>query len=72
MEDMKMIQLNEQEELAMHTDDHIRPTKEFVSPESLYEELIASVRRYHPSTDISLIEKAYKIADARVCIRDRK
>ncbi len=63
MEDMKMIQLNEQEELAMHTDDHIRPTKEFVSPESLYEELIASVRRYHPSTDISLIEKAYKIAD---------
>ncbi len=63
MEDMKMIHLNEQEELAIHTDDHIRPTKEFVSPESLYEELIASVRRYHPSTDISLIEKAYKIAD---------
>lgn len=63
MEDMKMIQLNEQEELAMHTDDHIKPTKEFVSPESLYEELITSVRRYHPSADISLIEKAYKIAD---------
>ena len=34
MEDMKMIQLNEQEELAMHTDDHIKPTKEFVSPRS--------------------------------------
>lgn len=63
MEDKNRIQLEEQEEIAMQTE-HIRPTKEFVSPESLYEELIASVKRYHPSTDISLIEKAYKIADA--------
>ena len=37
--------------------------QEFVSPESLYQELIASVKKYHPSTDISLIEKAYKTAD---------
>ncbi|MCI8482832.1 MAG: bifunctional (p)ppGpp synthetase/guanosine-3',5'-bis(diphosphate) 3'-pyrophosphohydrolase [Lachnospiraceae bacterium] len=63
MEDRKKIQLSEQEEIAMQTDDHIKPTKEFVSPESLYDELIASVKRYHPSTDISLIEKAYKIAE---------
>ena len=62
MEDMKKIELEEQEEIAIQTD-HIKPTKEFVSPESLYEDLIASVRRYHPSADISLIEKAYKIAD---------
>ena len=34
-----------------------------MSPESLYEDLIAGVRRYHPSADISLVEKAYKIAD---------
>lgn len=40
----------------------IKPIREFESPEELYEELIASVYRYHPSTDISLIEKAYKIA----------
>lgn len=63
MEDKNKIQLEEQEEIAMQTE-HIKPTKEFVSPESLYEELIASVKRYHPSTDISLIEKAYKVADA--------
>ncbi|WP_075717953.1 RelA/SpoT family protein [Roseburia sp. 499] len=63
MEDKNRIQLEEQEEIAMQTE-HIKPTKEFVSPESLYDELIASVKRYHPSTDISLIEKAYKIADA--------
>jgi guanosine-3',5'-bis(diphosphate) 3'-pyrophosphohydrolase len=62
MENMKKNQLEEQQNLEMQ-DDHIKPTKEFVSPESLYDELIASVRRYHPSADISLIEKAYKIAD---------
>ena len=63
MEDMKKIQLDGQEEAVMNTDGHIKATKEFVSPESLYEELIASVKLYHPSTDISLIEKAYKVAD---------
>jgi len=55
-------QLEEQQNLKMQ-EDHIKPTKEFVSPESLYEDLIAGVRRYHPSADISLVEKAYKIAD---------
>lgn len=35
---------------------------DFTSPEELYEELIKSVKRYHPSDDISMIEKAYKIA----------
>lgn len=63
MEDRKRTQLSEQEKAVMETEGLIRATKEFVSPESLYDELIASVKRYHPSTDISLIEKAYKIAD---------
>lgn len=35
---------------------------DFTSPETLYNELITSVRKYHPSADISLIEKAYNIA----------
>ena len=35
---------------------------DFTSPEVLYQELISSVRKYHPSTDISMIEKAYKVA----------
>ena len=43
-------------------DDNIKPMKEFESPEKLYDELIASVRKYHPSTDISLIGKAYHVA----------
>ena len=37
-------------------------TQDFVDPEELYQKLIERVRRYHPSDDISMIEKAYKIA----------
>lgn len=43
-------------------DASIKSMEDFTSPELLYQELIASVKRYHPSTDISMIEKAYKIA----------
>lgn len=40
----------------------IKKAKDFTSPEDLYTELIASIRKYHPSADISLVEKAYKVA----------
>jgi GTP pyrophosphokinase len=40
----------------------IKSIKEFRKPEDLYDELIAGIRKYHPSTDISLIEKAYHVA----------
>lgn len=43
-------------------DGRIEAIQEFQSPEQLYRDLIAHVRRYHPSDDISLIEKAYKTA----------
>jgi len=36
--------------------------KENQSPEELYEDLICRVKKYHPSDDISLIEKAYSLA----------
>ncbi len=39
-----------------------KPTEVSKTPDELYEELIASVHRYHPSADISLIEKAYHVA----------
>ena len=35
---------------------------EFLSPEVLYSDVIERVRRYHPSDDISLIEKGYEVA----------
>ena len=47
----------------MSTAEHIRKMDDFVSPEILYEELIRCVRKYHPSDDISMIEKAFRIAN---------
>jgi len=44
-------------------DASVKTMADFTSPEVLYNELIASVRKYHPSTDISMIERAFKIAD---------
>ena len=41
---------------------NVKAMDDFTSPEKLYDELIASVRKYHPSDDISMIEKAYQIA----------
>ena len=37
--------------------------EDFVSKEYLYDELIRAIKRYHPSDDISMVEKAYEIAD---------
>ena len=35
---------------------------DFTSPEVLYDELIKKIRKYHPSDDLSLVERAYHIA----------
>ncbi len=51
----KVRSVNEQEK-------EIKRMADFTSPEALYNELIASVKKYHPSADISMIEKAYTIA----------
>lgn len=36
---------------------------DFTAPETLYKELIDKIRSYHPSADISMVEKAYILAD---------
>ena len=51
-------------EYVRRTEAAIKSTSDFVSPEALYKELIESVLRYHPSADISMIEKAYNIANS--------
>ena len=43
-------------------DASVKAMKDFTSPEVLYQELINSVRKYHPSDDISMIERAYQVA----------
>lgn len=36
---------------------------DYESPDKLYDMLIARIRKYHPSTDVSKIRKAYELAD---------
>lgn len=43
-------------------DGELENPADFTSPDVLYEDLIQSIRKYHPSDDISLVEKAYKLA----------
>ena len=40
----------------------IRGTKDFTSPEELYDELKKEIKKYHPSDDTSLVDKAYRVA----------
>ena len=40
----------------------VKAPADYQDPEELYNLLIARVRKYHPSADVSIIEKAYNIA----------
>ena len=40
----------------------ISQPKDFTNPEVLHDRLIKAIRLYHPSTDLSMIEKAYHLA----------
>ncbi|MCD8221618.1 MAG: bifunctional (p)ppGpp synthetase/guanosine-3',5'-bis(diphosphate) 3'-pyrophosphohydrolase [Clostridiales bacterium] len=43
-------------------DTELEKPDDFTRPEVLYQELIDKIRQYHPSDDISMIEKAYQVA----------
>lgn len=49
-------------ESVKRADAAVKSMHDFTSPEELYQELISSVKKYHPSTDISMIQKAYEVA----------
>ncbi len=48
--------------VLMYMESRIAKQEDFTSPEKLYDELIKTIRKYHPSDDISMIEKAYKLS----------
>lgn len=54
--------MDRQKKEVVFDDGRIEAIQEFQSPEQLYRDLILRVRKYHPSDDISLIEKAYHVA----------
>ena len=65
MADLKNIELSEVEQIekeVLGSDEALIETKSFVEPAVLYDTLLERIRKYHPSADLSMIEKAYKIA----------
>jgi GTP diphosphokinase / guanosine-3',5'-bis(diphosphate) 3'-diphosphatase len=55
--------VEEQTRIELVFDDgRIEAMDEFLSPEDLYKDLIIRVQKYHPSADISMIQKAYNTA----------
>lgn len=49
-------------EIGVKVEKSVKSMKDFTSPSELYEELISSVRKYHPSSGVEMIDEAYKIA----------
>ena len=56
-------------ESVKKADAAVKSMHDFTSPEVLYDELIASIKKYHPSTDITMIQKAYETARKPTRIR---
>ncbi len=54
--------MTEEKKESVFDDGRIESIAEFQSPETLYQDLISHVRKYHPSDDISMIQKAYDTA----------
>ncbi len=54
--------VEERQQQIQAVDASVRKMDDFMTPDQLYQVLIDSIRRYHPSGDISMIEKAYRVA----------
>lgn len=59
-----------QEHSEKRQEQELETPASFTSPEVLYKELIRSIRKYHPSDDITMVKKAYIIA--REAHKDQK
>lgn len=51
-----------QEPFNENREQELEAPASFTSPETLYQEMINTIYRYHPSDDITLVEKAYRVA----------
>ncbi len=54
--------MTEEKSGVIFEEEKISAAEEFAAPDTLYQRLIARVRKYHPSDDISMISKAYDVA----------
>ncbi len=64
MNETEKTKMEDNEKLAAikKVEARVKKMDDFTDPDDLYRELIASIRKYHPSDDISMIEKAYQTA----------
>ncbi len=62
MAEKEKVTIQEKLDTVKKADASVKAMKDFTSPEVLYQELIASVKKYHPSDDITMIENAYMVA----------
>lgn len=53
----------ENKSMIEEMDTELKTPADFTKPEILYQNLLDNIRKYHPSDDISLIEKAYQVAN---------
>ncbi|MCD8123374.1 MAG: bifunctional (p)ppGpp synthetase/guanosine-3',5'-bis(diphosphate) 3'-pyrophosphohydrolase [Clostridiales bacterium] len=63
---------NEHVAKKVDTEIELENPADFTSPDELYQTLIRTIRRYHPSDDITMIEKAYRVAAASHIDQKRK
>ena len=55
--------MDSQSKRIKRTEKDISRPEDFTDPKILYENLVKAIRTYHPSTDLSMIEKAFHLAD---------
>ena len=55
--------VDNQNKRLKRTEKDISRPQDYTDPEILYQNLIHTIRTYHPSTDLSMVEKAYHLAD---------
>ena len=54
---------NSKLEAIKRVEARVKTMEDFTDPAVLYQELKNGIRRYHPSEDLSMVEKAFQIAD---------
>lgn len=59
---MPNVGISKEQNMNSNLDHLIKEPSEFEDPERLYEELMSKIKRYHPSSELSMIKKAYKVA----------
>ena len=70
--EQELEKLSEMEETVSRPNHGVISTTDFIDKDEIYKKLIDRIQKYHPNTDISMIKKAYEVADHAHCNQVRK